>query len=205
MTIGNIPKELRRKPSKQAQVLIGYLPTTSLTHITQKASRRRTVINLFHACMKQILKPLVQAGIDGVAMQSGDGKWRRCHPILAAFVGDYPEQILVACVKKGECAVCCIPAPEVGESMEVYGFRNLNTIRSALDTASQGPTEYSRACRAVGIKPVQQPFWEDLPFTNIYHSITPDILHQLYQGMVKHVVSWLREAVGDDELDAQCR
>lgn len=43
MTIGNIPKDIRRKPSRRAYILLGYLPTTKLNHITNKASRRRAI------------------------------------------------------------------------------------------------------------------------------------------------------------------
>lgn len=39
MTIGNIPKDIRRKPSRQAHVLLAYLPTTRLEHVTNKAAR----------------------------------------------------------------------------------------------------------------------------------------------------------------------
>jgi len=40
LTIGNIPKEVRRKPSKCAYVLLGYLPTTRLEGITNQAQQR---------------------------------------------------------------------------------------------------------------------------------------------------------------------
>ena len=40
MTIGNIPKSLQRKPKKHAQILVAYLPTTKLNHITNEASCR---------------------------------------------------------------------------------------------------------------------------------------------------------------------
>ena len=39
MTISNIPKEIRRKPSKHAYILLAYLPTTRLTHVSNKAQR----------------------------------------------------------------------------------------------------------------------------------------------------------------------
>ncbi|KAJ6565412.1 hypothetical protein B0H10DRAFT_1842561, partial [Mycena sp. CBHHK59/15] len=32
---------------------------------------------------------------------------------------------------------------------------------------------------------IYHPFWEGLPYTNIFQAISPDILHQLYQGIVK--------------------
>jgi hypothetical protein len=39
LTIGNIPKEIRRKPSAQAYILLGYLPTTHLETVTNKTAR----------------------------------------------------------------------------------------------------------------------------------------------------------------------
>lgn len=32
-------------------------------------------------------------------------------------------------------------------------------------------------------------FWANLPLYDIYEAITPDILHPLYQGVIKHAVS----------------
>ncbi|THU75446.1 hypothetical protein K435DRAFT_880805 [Dendrothele bispora CBS 962.96] len=60
-------------------------------------------------------------------------------------------------------------------------------------------------CEAVNVKPVQHPFWENLPYTNIFASITPDILHQMYQGVMKHLIAWLTEICGADEIDARVR
>ncbi|THU79096.1 hypothetical protein K435DRAFT_698663 [Dendrothele bispora CBS 962.96] len=45
------------------------------------------------------------------------------------------------------------------------------------------------------------PFWKDLPFTNIHDSITPDALHQLYQGVLVHIINWVQKMMSKDELD----
>ena len=38
LTIGNLPKSIRRKPSRQGQILLAYLPCTCLLHITNMAA-----------------------------------------------------------------------------------------------------------------------------------------------------------------------
>ena len=101
LTIGNIPKDIRRKPSSHAQILIAYVPTNKLEGITNKAARRHAIANLFHTCMQAALAPITTYGETGIAMMSGDGIWRRCHPIFSCFVGDYPEQALVTCTLYG--------------------------------------------------------------------------------------------------------
>lgn len=65
--------------------------------------------------------------------------------------------------------------------------------------------EFLKACRDEGIKPIYRPFWDDLPYANPYLAITPDILHQLYQGVLKHLVAWVIKAYGAAEIDARCR
>ena len=95
MTIGNILKELRRKPSQRTHILLGYLLTTPLHHVQNKASHRRMVANLFHHCVSHMLEPLKSAGETGVLMSSGERITRRTFPIFSCFVSDYPEQVLV--------------------------------------------------------------------------------------------------------------
>ena len=207
LTIGNIPKEIRQKPSKRAYVLLAYLPTTRLENVTNKAARRRQISNLYHACMGKILQPLQDAGLSGIFMTSGDGLTRRNHPLFACFIGDYPEQILVTCVSTGKCPTCPKPRDELGEydPDEAPGFRDLEQVLTALDSFETDPGGFLQTCAEAGIKPVVDPFWKDLPYTHIYRSITPDVLHQLYQGVLKHLISWVTTACGAEEIDARCR
>ena len=198
MTIGNLPKDVRRKPSRPGQILLAYLPSSRLEHITSKTVRRRVIANLFHVCMSTILKPLIKAGIHGIKVMSGDGVDRRGHPIFTVHVGDYPEQLLVACCKNGTCPKCDIPRDEIGDSADFQRpLRNLDDVLDALGEVNTSATAFSRACREAGIKPVCHPFWESLPYVNVFRSITPDILHQLHQGVIRHLIGWLKKAYGD--------
>lgn len=204
MTISNLPKNIRRKPSCQGQILLAYLLVTHLEHITNQAACQRMLSNLFHACMSCVLDPLKTAGVDGMPMTSGDGVVWRAHPILAAFIGNYPEQVLICCCKTGNCPKCIINQDEIGESKDPSPLCDLDSILSTLGELDNGPLAFAHACQEAGIKPVFHPFWQDLPYVNIYLSITPNILYQLYQGVIKHLIAWIKTIYGSAELDAWC-
>jgi hypothetical protein len=138
-------------------------------------------------------------------MASGDGVIQHVHPILAVYVADYPEQILVGGVKKGHCPVCPATQKELDDE-EDYDIRDMDEVLEALATADDpNPRVYEDACRAVGIKPIREFFYKCLPYTHIFRSIAPDILHQLYQGVIKHLLSWIKTAFDPAEIDARCR
>ncbi|KAM6496730.1 hypothetical protein JOM56_007203 [Amanita muscaria] len=205
LTIGNLPKEIRRKPSCRGQILLAYLPASKLKHVSHQASRRRMVTNLFHFSMQHLLQPLETAGIEGVVMKDGYGTARRIHPILAVYIGDYPEQVLVTCTKTGRCPKCDIERGHLGLYPLQSQRRNMAMVKDALCLANGNPRMYESACKAAGIKPVYTPFWSHLPFVNIFQAITPDILHQLHQGVFKHILGWLKQAFGNAEIDARCQ
>ena len=205
MTIGNIPKDIRRKPSRRTHILVGYLPTTPLHHVSNTASRRRQVANLFHHCFSRILDPLKRVGETGTKMTSGDGITRWTLPIFSCFVGDYPEQVLVSGCKTGECPKCDVNRKKLGELDTESSYRDLQKVLDALATLDADPSGYHKTCSEAGIKPITHPFWETLPYSDIYLSLTPDILHQLYQGVMKHLVAWVTTAFGKKDLDARCQ
>ncbi|EDR12092.1 uncharacterized protein LACBIDRAFT_311067 [Laccaria bicolor S238N-H82] len=96
LTIGNIDKDKRHKPTAHATVLIGYLPVAKLDNYTE------------------ILAPIVEAGKDGVDVVCADSFIRRVFPLLAAYVADFPEQCLVACCKESYCPKCLVTPEKRG-------------------------------------------------------------------------------------------
>jgi len=203
VTIGNIPKDIRRKPSRRAHILIAYIPTSKLEGMDNKAARRRALANLFHSCLRHVLGPIALYGETGIDMVSGDGVWYRCHPIFACFVGDYPEQTLVTCTYYGRCPKCQVPPNQLGE-LSAFPSRDYQEAIEVYSLAGGDVRPFHAACREAGLKPVYRPFWETFPLVNVYLSITPDVLHQLLQGVMKHLISWLTSSstFGPSEVDA---
>lgn len=207
LTIGNIPKEIRCKPSKQGQILLAYLPVTKFEQEPNKAKRSRMQANLFHACLRFLLSPTIEAGLQGTVMHTGDGVARRCHPLFAVHVGDYPEQCLSCCVKGKRCPSCRVDIKHLGDWVKEWiSSPPLYDLEKVLEVLGDPDNpNWTKLCEEAGIKPVYKPYWEDLPYADPFLSIAPDILHQLYQGVLKHVIEWLRKVYGDAEIDARFR
>ncbi|RDB30888.1 hypothetical protein Hypma_004899 [Hypsizygus marmoreus] len=209
LTLGNIPKALRRKPSKHACILIAYLSVEKISRaqLTQQEHRARGQ-RLFHESMRIVLSPLIKAGKEGVEMTGGNGEVRRIHPILSCYVADYPEQCLVACSKNGTCPKCQTAAKELQE-MEGHEPRTQKWTRDIIIDAkntSNTLTQFHSKCMDREVSgSINTPFWTDFPFTDIHRSITPDVLHQLYQGVLKHLINWCRRAMTPAELDRRIR
>ncbi|KAG8724120.1 hypothetical protein FRC09_000267 [Ceratobasidium sp. 395] len=201
LSIGNIGKDIRRKPSERAWVLIGYIPVSQLSNISNEERRRERRWQLFHTCMKAILEPLKAAGLNGVEMLCADGGVRRVHPILAAYIADYEEQARIACVRDGRCPICWVPNDERADISQEYDLRDRHEVLDALEDYWAGD---STAIKALGIRPTD-PFWADLPFVEMSKCITPDLLHQIHKGVFDWIVKWCTAILGEKEVDRRIK
>ncbi|THU94688.1 hypothetical protein K435DRAFT_798739 [Dendrothele bispora CBS 962.96] len=203
LSIGNIEKSIRRKPSSHAFLLLGYIPTSKLGCFSEKI-RSQMGHQLFHDCMKKILEPLERAGHEGVRMTCADGYKRLVFPLLAAYIADYPEQCLVCCCRENSCPKCTVDPKRRGE-LVFSALRNPETTIGTLHDQSQGlgPTAF----REQNLRPIN-PFWRNLPHCNIFDCMTPDLLHQLHKGLFgDHVSNWSRATIssGKEEIDSRFR
>jgi len=209
MTLGNIPRAIRRKPSQQACFLLGYLSVDKILkddlssrEVSSRAQR------LFHDSLRFILAPLKKAGTEGIEIIGGDGSVRLVFPVLACYVADYPEQCLVTCSKYGTCPKCQARSDELAELKKSMA-RTQTWTMEIIDQAkasTQSNSAFKTKCMEDGVGgSVFLPFWHGFPHCDIHHSITPDVLHQLYQGVFKHMVEWLGDLMAEEELDACIR
>ncbi|KAF8155894.1 hypothetical protein B0H34DRAFT_850935 [Crassisporium funariophilum] len=159
--------------------------------------------------MRAVLEPLISAGKNGVEMISSDGAVRLVFPILSCYVADYPEQCLVTCSKYGTCPKCKTPAKNLGDKIAAEDRTPQWTESIILEAKEQmdgNSRKFHDYCMQYDVAgSVFRPFWQDFPLCNIHQSMTPDILHQLYQGVFKHIVSWVQRILPDGLLDQRIR
>jgi hypothetical protein len=106
---------------------------------------------------------------------------------LAAWVGDYPEQVMVAQVSYGSCPMCQTPkSAPMGHST----FRPLDNSRDQHIYSELLVDNIFDALRTLGVSPIRNQFWQ-YPLCNVYRFWQSDELHQLLQGLVNDLSHWL--------------
>jgi hypothetical protein len=100
LRIGNIGRDICHKPRKSAWILVGLIP------FAPKGAKHTD--EALHSAVRTVLSPLRNLDITspGLTWNCADGFLRQCYPLLAAWVGDYPEQVMIAQVSYGSCPMC---------------------------------------------------------------------------------------------------
>jgi hypothetical protein len=177
LTIGNISKDVRRKATRHATLILGYLPIDKFMDVSSPTLRKQLCGELLHRAMHSIMEPLEEAGQTGVEMWCADGRLRRVYPLLASFVGDWPEQTNMACTSEGGCPICLKKWHGRGDKRKARMRKRSETL-AAIDA-------YQRTGRTRGLKRLGLrrwwPWWANLPTVNFGACLTPDLLHQLYK------------------------
>jgi hypothetical protein len=171
LTIRNIEKSTRHSPSARATILIGYIPITKLNCFSE-LKRKTQGQQIFHDCMRSLLQPLMDAGNSGVMMACANGFVCRIFPILAVYVADHPEQCLTTFCQENCCPHCVVEVKKHGRP-EFSTRRDPASTLEAMKDAAIGDTE---DLTRLGLRP-NRPFWEGLPYCNIFSCFTPDLLH----------------------------
>jgi hypothetical protein len=106
LTISNISKSIRRKPTLGASMVVGYLPVDSFKEVTNDTLRITLKGELLHRSLAAIFDPMKVASRDGIDMWCADSCLRHIYPILALWIGDWPEQNDVSCMIRNGCPIC---------------------------------------------------------------------------------------------------
>ncbi|KAE9396994.1 hypothetical protein BT96DRAFT_958038 [Gymnopus androsaceus JB14] len=184
ITLGNIPRSLRRKPSQQACILLGYLPVEKISKESlNKQEHSAHYLCLFHEAMHHVGRRVL--------------RWPVQMALSVVYIADFPEQCLVTCSKYGTCLKCPVSADHLGDPLPAGAHCQTNAwtlgvMQEACRTTSSY-SQYFKACMKEEVSGyVQRPFWMNFPFPTYI---------SLYQCVLKHLIAWCQDVLGKDELD----
>jgi hypothetical protein len=203
LSLGNINSRIRNKPSHKCWILIAYIPIP--TFIDPKSIHTALQQRLFHQCLKFVLRSIERAGKTGRLLRDSLGNRRLCYPRIAAYLADYPEQILINVAAGNNSPVTTARYHNLGDP-KPHPRRTRGWILSRISEACQkvDPEDvnaYWTAAKELGLNAVDQPFWEDFPEYEPDLVICPDILHGLFRFWRDHILDWVQFLVGKQELD----
>ncbi|KAG0695118.1 hypothetical protein DFH29DRAFT_985021 [Suillus ampliporus] len=151
---------------------------------------------LYHASISAILQPLKPGMETPLIWRCPDGHYQQVIYNLAAYIADYPKQLMVAGIVQNWCTKCTA-LPEHLDG--VRGQRTCEFMHTLVDTLSS-----DLLWDQYGIDSDIMPFTYDFPRTDIYVMLTPDLLHQVIKGTFKdHLVAWTEKYLAETEGEAR--
>jgi len=122
MTIGNLSSKIRQTPSTHSVVMVALLPILIKNlNIPQKwlDEQRQTNQEVLNEVLRRVLQPLTfkqhpsaQSGYYNVLC--ADVNFRRCKPVLSAWLADCPEYSDLHHLEQHVCVWCECPKNELG-------------------------------------------------------------------------------------------
>ncbi|KAI0070656.1 hypothetical protein K474DRAFT_1687360 [Panus rudis PR-1116 ss-1] len=146
---------------------------------------------LFHQSLETILSPLQAAMTTPEVTMCSDGHYRRVVYGLGPYIGDYPEQCLLACIVQNWCPRCTAFSEDLDGSPAT---RRTHKLTDKLISAYAGNLNLLR--EDYGIIADVVPFTVMFPRADIHEMLSPDLLHQIIKGTFKdHIVTWVEEYI----------
>jgi len=181
LTIGIIRKHIHWTPRKWALILVGLIPCPLKDSTNSEEAS--------HSAVRTVLSRLRNLDITGPGLKwnCADGFDRHCYPLLAAWVGDNPEQVTVTEVPYGSCPMC-----EVSKRVTL-GHSTFRPVHDSSDEHCYSQVQDKRnidVFPTLGVHPIRNQFWQ-YHLCNVYRLWQPYELHQLLLGLIKDLLHWL--------------
>ena len=147
---GNIQKDIHCTPKNRAWIHVELIPCPP--------KGAKNTAEAWHSTVRIVLSPLQHLDITGPGSKwdFADGFQRQCYPLLAAWVRDYPEQVMVPQVSYGSCPMCEIPK---GVPMGHSSFRPLDNPRDQHDYLELLDKTNIDVLHTLGVHLICNQFW----------------------------------------------
>lgn len=205
LSLANIHAGVRMKATSHAFALAAYLPIPKFIGV---AADVQAVLSarIYHLCLTTICENLINANRNGALISDPWGRRRICRTPLASWIADLPEQRLLACVLQSQSPISTATHHQFGDGL-THTRRTRSHTLALIDATLRGDGDpelllpYLKACKAVGLNGVHQPFWRSWGRADPSTFLTPDALHQWHKFFYDHPVKWIINILGAAELD----
>ncbi|KAF5366528.1 hypothetical protein D9758_008923 [Tetrapyrgos nigripes] len=180
LSIGNLTNRARRA-HRNGVVPIAFLVIPHADRAYDNDSEFRNFKRqLYHSSLSVVLRSLKPGMKKPVIRRCPDGHFHRVIYDLAAYIADYPEQVLLTGIVSGWCAKSCEHTAGIIQELEDEGVGAADIDELLWDNW--------------GIDANLIPFTQGFPRADIHEMITSDLLHQIIKGSFKdHLVEWVQE------------
>jgi len=190
--IGNILSWMRNSPVKMPILLLALLLVPpKLTGASARADEAQHQMNadVLRTVFDLVLAPLQQVVQEGTVMDCADGKTRLCFPILSVWIADHAEHTALHGIGSKSCPKCEVPCKNLGGNpLKMYETRDYIPYREkALRHEPAEVTSIAEYFQQVGVK-IGNNVFAGLDRVNPADLHKPDLLHNIYLGLVKHMM-----------------
>ncbi|KIJ29743.1 hypothetical protein M422DRAFT_268776 [Sphaerobolus stellatus SS14] len=200
------------KPNRHAFLLLCYLPVCKFGKTqSENTTQAKTFpgclkARLIHACLKIVLKTLKDAGRTAVPMVNFCGEEQMNRVFLSAWIADKEEQNLLAALGGNSCTTCEAETDDLGDSSPCqpcqakYILKKIAQVKMKFNPSTQ-LWDFIKECQNHQLGGVDEPFWDDLPYTDICKVICHDTLHGLHKAFKDHTAQWNINCITPFEID----
>lgn len=214
MAVGNMPAKFRNKILTAAWRLIALLPIRPKRASKQNVDDEKTsALETVQMVLNHVLKELQPLWENGMEITCPDGKVRIGHPVIAGWLGDYPEYCKLFTQSYMSCNTCVTPRLQMEQhSKEPIIHRNVDLDELRLKVKDYGEAQATKAQHKrtaqehidAKLKMETLERWFNLERLRIVDNLLfrqphatprslwkPDLLHTMDLGMVKHACEWM--------------
>ena len=203
VTIGNILSRTRNSQTKMPilpRPLLPVPPKLSHESVSADEIERQMNADALLGVFDLILTPLQEIANDGAVMDCVDGKTRLCFPILSAWIANHAEHSLLNRISSKSCPQCEVPATELGQDPQnIYEPRNYAPYaQKPWDYEQTQDTHIADYFHEIGMK-IDSNIFSGLYRINPADLHEPDLLHNIYLGLFKHMIKWIEGFLKEDK------
>ncbi|KAG2047378.1 hypothetical protein BDR06DRAFT_1031315 [Suillus hirtellus] len=203
VTIGNIDSEVCSKATLRAWCCIAYIPVIKFCIHTDYQSILQA--RLWHKCLDLVFANLKVAAKDGCFMPDPSCYIRHVFMPLVTHVCDLPEATMIAAVSKNSSPLTMATQADFGDGILHLPHTRKYTLQLIVEISQQVDPwdldKFQKVAKAINLSGVHMPYWRDWMFACPSVFLADEVLHTCHKFFADHPLKWIKEALGDYELD----